>query len=50
MLTQKINTYLAVLLITIIGSGAALFIVNVAETDAANYIMPNPVSAPLYRG
>ena len=30
---DKINSYFAVLLITIAGSGAALFIVHIATTD-----------------
>lgn len=34
MLTQKINSYLAVLIITIAGSGAALIITHVAYRNA----------------
>ncbi|MCX6787272.1 MAG: hypothetical protein NTY93_01965 [Candidatus Kaiserbacteria bacterium] len=33
-MTDKINTYFAILLVTIAGAGAALIIVNVAYTNA----------------
>jgi hypothetical protein len=34
MLTAKINTYFATLIVTVIGAGAALIIMHVAEKDA----------------
>ncbi len=33
---EKMNTYIAVLFITVAGSGAALLIVHIATTDVAN--------------
>ncbi|HVB20007.1 MAG TPA: hypothetical protein VNF51_01815 [Candidatus Paceibacterota bacterium] len=48
---EKINTYFAILLVTIAGSGAALLIVHVATTDAiaATFGGSETVYAPLQR-
>jgi hypothetical protein len=36
---DKINTYLAVLLITIAGSGAAMLIVHIAYSDTSSFAL-----------
>lgn len=35
---EKINTYFAILIITITGAGAALLIIHVANTDTPSFI------------
>lgn len=46
---RKVNTYLAVLLITIAGAGAALIIIGVARRDADRIASPGTAAsyAPL---
>lgn len=38
-LTQRINTYFALLLITIAGAGASMLIIHVAYTNASSSII-----------
>jgi hypothetical protein len=38
-LTQRVNSYLAMFLIAIIGSGAAMLIVHIADTSANTFFM-----------
>jgi hypothetical protein len=46
-MTEKVNAYFAVLLITIAGSAASLLIIHVANSNAAMVIANDPVYAQL---
>lgn len=50
-MTEKINSYFAVLLITVTGAGAALFIIHVAYSDTliATIFGSEAAYAPLQR-
>ncbi len=48
-MTEKINTYFAVLLITIAGAGASLLIIHVANADLSMYAV-NEGGANVYIG
>jgi hypothetical protein len=47
LLTFKVNTYLSLLIITVVGAGATLLIIRVANADPAAVLHVSPTNAAL---
>ncbi len=47
LLTFKVNTYLSLLIITVVGAGATLLIIRVANADPAAVLHVSPANAAL---